>query len=245
MITKLILILTLSTLSLFALDSREIIQKVEDNLNGKSAYMTLTMIVHTKRYERKMTMESRSIGDEKSFIKITYPKKDEGITFLKIDNQMWQYVPKIEKTLKIPSSMMLQSWMGSDFTNDDLVRESSITKDYDHKLIDENATAYTIELIAKEDAPVVWGKILMGVDKTHFLPLDARYYDEDGTHVRTLSYTEYKQFNDRFYPAKWTMKPLTKDKSDHRTYVIIDEATFDIDIDEVYFSKNALKRFSR
>ena len=111
-----------------------IIQRVEDNLNGKTANLKISMIVRTKRTERTVKMESYSRGSDKSFIKITYPKKDQGITFLKIDNEMWQYVPRIEKTIKIPASMMLQSWMGSDFTNDDLVKESRMSEDYDSEL---------------------------------------------------------------------------------------------------------------
>ncbi|MCI5132049.1 MAG: outer membrane lipoprotein-sorting protein, partial [Candidatus Electrothrix sp. EH2] len=110
--------------------AKEIIKKVEDNLNGKTAEMKITMTVKTKRAERTMKMQSWSVGKDKSFIKILYPGKDKGITFLKMDNSMWQYVPRIEKTIKIPASMMLQSWMGSDFSNDDLVRESSISEDY-------------------------------------------------------------------------------------------------------------------
>ncbi|MCW5207544.1 outer membrane lipoprotein-sorting protein, partial [Desulfobulbus sp. US2] len=122
-----ILLLTLLPITSFADEAAELIRKVEDNLNGKTATMTLTMVVKTKRAERTMKMQSWAIGKDKSFIKILYPGKDKGITFLKLDNSMWQYVPRIEKTIKIPASMMLQSWMGSDFSNDDLVRESSIS----------------------------------------------------------------------------------------------------------------------
>jgi len=245
MIKILIMIVALFSLDLMAQTSSQIIQKVEDNLNGKSAYMQFTMIVKTKRYERKMRMQSWSEGNEKSFIKVIYPKKDRGITFLKIDNQMWQYVPKIEKTIKIPSSMMLQSWMGSDFTNDDLAKESSILDDYNHKLIEQNATTYSIELIPKEDAAVVWGKILMIVSKEYMLPTDTHYYDEDNLLIRTLSYKNFQQLSDRMYPTYWEMLPQTKDKKDHKTIVIVDEAEFDKEIDSSYFTKRALKRYSK
>ncbi len=245
MIKKSIMIVLLLTLSLFAQTSSQIIQEVEDNLNGKSAYMRFTMIVKTSRYERKMQMQSWSEGNDKSFIKVTYPKKDRGITFLKIDNQMWQYVPKIEKTIKIPSSMMLQSWMGSDFTNDDLAKESSIIEDYEHKLIEQNATTYSIELIPKEDAAVVWGKIIMIVSKEYMLPTNTHYYDEDNLLIRTLNYQKFQQLSDRMYPTHWEMLPKTKDKKDHKTIVIVDEAEFDKEIDSSYFTKRALKRYSK
>ncbi len=245
MIQKFIMILSLLQFSLFAQETSEIIKKVEDNLNGKSAYMQFTMIVKTSRYERKMQMQSWGEGNEKSFIKVTYPKKDKGITFLKIDNQMWQYIPKIEKTIKIPSSMMLQSWMGSDFTNDDLAKESSIMDDYNHKLIDQNSTTFKIELLPKEDSAVVWGKIVMIVSKKYFLPQSTYYYDEDDLLIRTLHYQKFRQLSDRMYPTYWEMLPQSEDKKDHKTIVIVDEAEFDKEIDASYFTKRALKRYSK
>ncbi len=240
---KLIILFLLLAIKLSAQSASDIIQKVEDNLNGKTAFLEITMIIKTSRYERKMQMLSWSAGNNKSFIKITYPKKDMGITFLKIDNQMWQYVPKIERVIKIPSSMMLQSWMGSDFTNDDLVKESSIMEDYNSKVIEQNATLYTIELIPKEDAAVVWGKIIMQVDRELFLPISASYYDEDDQLIRTLSYKKFKKFSNRTYPTEWEMKVHTK--RDHQTIIIIQKAEFDKNIDSSYFTKRALKRYSK
>ncbi len=245
MVKKLIILFSILTITLTAQTSSEIIKKVEENLNGKTAYMKFTMIVKTSRYERKMQMQSWSEGNDKSFIKITYPKKDEGITFLKIDGQMWQYVPKIERTIKIPSSMMLQSWMGSDFTNDDLAKESSILDDYNHKLVEQNNTVFSIELLPKEDAAVVWGKVVMQVSKEYLLPLNTLYYDEDDLLIRTLKYKKFKKLSDRIYPTYWEMKPQTKDKKDHQTIVIVEEAEFDKEIDSSYFSKRALKRYSK
>ncbi|MCK5323046.1 MAG: outer membrane lipoprotein-sorting protein [Desulfobulbaceae bacterium] len=229
----------------FAADTNAIIKRVEDNLNGKTAFMKFTMMVKTKRSERTMKMDSYSIGKEKSFIKITYPKKDKGITFLKIDNSMWQYVPRIEKTIKIPASMMLQNWMGSDFTNDDLVRESSISDDYEQRVVGENETEYEIELLPHEDAPVVWGRIIMAVSKKYFLPTVVKYFDEDDVLMRILSYQDVKKFGQRFYPTHWVMDPKTFDKAGHRTTVNINEAVFDEEIDGAYFTKRALKRFSK
>ncbi len=223
----------------------DIVKRVEDNLNGKTAYLQFTMVVQTKRSKRTMKMDSWAIGKDKSFIKITYPGKDSGITFLKVDKAMWQYVPRIEKTIKIPASMMLQSWMGSDFTNDDLVRESSITEDYKATLVGDNEAEYFLDLHAREEAPVVWGRIRMHISKSFFLPTTVSYYDEEGVLVRVLDYLEVKRFGERFYPTRWLMLPQAPEKAGHRTEVIIDHAVFDEEIDEAYFSKRALKRFSR
>ncbi len=222
-----------------------LIRKVVDNLNGKTAVMEITMVVKTSRAKRSMKMKSYSIGQKKSFIKVLYPKKDAGITFLKIDNSMWQYVPRIEKTIKIPASMMLQSWMGSDFSNDDLVKESSLSEDYTAQLISETELAYHVELHPKEDAAVVWGKLIMSVSKEYYLPMEVSYFDEENVLVRSLLYTDVKPHGDRFYPTLWIMTPRTADKKGHETRIVVSSAVFDAVVDEAYFSKRALKRFSR
>ena len=227
-----------------AADAREIIRQVEERLNGKTAVLKIAMIIITSRATRTMKMDSYAVGNEKSFIKITYPGKDYGITFLKIDDAMWQYVPRIEKIIKIPASMMLQSWMGTDFTNDDLVRESSISRDYDARIITENDESYEIELLPRPEATVVWGRLVMGVAKKEHLPKSVRYFDEEGVLVRTLQYTEVKQLGDRLYPSRWVMTPHDPEKAGNQTIIEITEAAFDVNIDEEYFSKRALQRFS-
>ena len=194
---------------------------------------------------RTMRFTSYSKGTEKSFIRINYPGKDEGITFLKISGRMWQYVPRIERIIKIPASMMLQNWMGSDFTNDDLIRESSITDDYHQKLISREEDRFVIQLLPKEKAPVVWGKIIMWVSGKYYLPVRAEYYNEEGRLIRTLYYEEIRQFDSHHYPALWRLVPETEDKTGHRTVIRIDSARFNVDIEQNYFSKRALKRFSR
>jgi len=225
--------------------AEDIIVKVEKNLNGKTAVMTMTMEISTRRATRTMTMESYSVGNEKSFIKILYPGKDKGITFLKIANTMWQYVPRIEKIIKIPASMMLQSWMGSDFTNDDLVKESSLSKDYTSRLLAETADEYRLELLPRDEAAVVWGKIKMDVSRKYLLPTRVDYYDEDGKRVRELLYTDVQSFGKRMYPATWSMMPVEPEKSGHKTLIKISRATFDTEINEAYFTRQALKRFSK
>ena len=228
-----------------AITAAEIIQKVEDNLNGETAWLAISMIVKTKRTQRTVKLESFSIGTDKSFIRITYPKKDDGITFLKLDKQMWQYVPRIEKIIKIPASMMQQSWMGSDFSNDDLTKESSISKDYDSKIIGEDVSGFSLELLPHEEAAVVWGKIIMKVARSSYLPTEVEYFDEDGVLARVLHYQKVKRFGDRLYPSLWIMEPKTEDKAGHQTIFRVDAAEFDLQIDDQYFTKRALKRFSK
>ena len=242
---RLLVLFSIFSLYLYAITTDEIIKKVEDNLNGKTLTMTLSMEVYTKKTKRKMAMESFSVGTEKSFIKITYPKKSKGITFLKIGNSMWQYVPKIERVIKIPASMMLQSWMGSDFTNDDLVKESSISEDYNHELLLEDDNVYKLKLMPKDDAAVVWGKIIMNISKEYYLPAVVEYFDEDDELVRVLEYKDIKKFENKYYPTYWVMTPKTQDKIGHKTVVSIKNVQFDKDIDKSYFTKRALKRYSK
>lgn len=236
-------LLLLFVLPLYAITAKDIIKNAEHNILSDSGYSKITMTVTTARGERTMKMESWNRGNEKSFIKILYPKQDLGITFLKIDTTMWQYVPKIEKTIKIPSSMMMQSWMGSDFTNDDMAKESSIVEDYNPQLTAEDANTYTLTLLPKEDAPVVWGKIVMEVEKEHFIPLRAIYYNEEGGIQRILTYSRVKVYGSRYLPTVMTLIP--QDKKSNKTVVTMDEVDFDAVIDDSQFTKNALIRYSR
>ncbi|MDD4855405.1 MAG: outer membrane lipoprotein-sorting protein, partial [Sulfuricurvum sp.] len=160
-----------------------------------------------------------------------------------VESTMWQYVPKIEKTIKIPSSMMMQSWMGSDFTNDDMAKESSIVDDYNAQISFEDQNKYTLILHPKEDAAVVWGKIVMEVAKEHFVPLRAIYYDEDGAERRILTYSDVKVYGSRYLPTVMTLIP--QDKKSNKTVVTMDEVDFDVKIEDSRFTKNALMRYSQ
>jgi outer membrane lipoprotein-sorting protein len=157
---------------------------------------------------------------------------------------MWNWVPNIERMIKIPPSMMMQSWMGSDFTNDDLVRESSLAKDYEHKLLTEEKMAgydsYKIELIPKEDAPVVWGKVVMWISKIDYLWLKGEYYDEDGILVNTEILSDIKMMGNRKMPTRLEMIP--SDKPGQKTVLIFKNIEFDVKIDESFFSQQNMKK---
>ena len=228
---------------LYADEASEIMQKVDNNIRGKNIYMKLSMKVVSLRHERNMQMESWSQGSKKSFVKILYPPKDKGITFLSLDNQMWQYVPKIERVIKIPPSMMLQNWMGSDITNDDMVKQSSIVEDYDAKIIKRDANLVTLELIPKEDAAVVWGKVIVNIDTVTYTSKKDIFYDEDGIEVRFFLYEKVKRFGEYYLPTYWRVQ--ASDKENRFTEIFLNEVEYDSDISEQYFKKSALKRFSR
>jgi len=226
-------------------DPYSVIKKMDSLMRGLTSYSEMEMQVVTKRWKRTVKMKSWSEGSKKSFIIITYPRKDQGVTFLRVGYDMWQYVPRIERVIKIPPSMMLQSWMGSDFTNDDLVRESSVVNDYIQKFISENNGICRFELIPKENAPVVWGKIEFYVNIEKLMPERAVYYDENGLAVRDLSYEEIRKAGDRYYPYKWVLKPLEEDKKGRKTIITVNKIEFDKKLEKDIFSIKSLKRFSR
>lgn len=184
-----LIFLILSGLIVSAQDIKEIIRKSDEKFRGSSSTGSFSMTIERPTWSRTISMKSWSLGTEYSLIYVTSPAKEKGQVFLKRKSEMWNWVPSIERMVKIPPSMMMQSWMGSDFTNDDLVRESSIVKDYTHKLLGEEIVAayscYKVELIPLENAPVVWGKVLMWVSKKDYLWLKAEFYDEDDILVST------------------------------------------------------------
>lgn len=226
------------------LTAEEIVRKAEDIMRGSSNIGKLTMIVTNPNFERTITMEYWEKGKDLSLVKITSPAKEAGTVSLKVDNNMWNYIPSIEEIVKISPSMMMQSWMGSDFTNDDLVRESSIVDDYTPALLEkrmlEEGEVYTLELTARPDAPVVWGKILVSIRVADYAPLKYEYYDERGKLIRVMSMSKIKKIGKRAYPTVWTMLP--KNKEGRKTIIIVNEIKFDVPIDKNVFSYSNLKR---
>lgn len=228
----------------YAQSAEEIIKKAEDNVKGKTSRAVIEMTITTPDYTRSLKMESWWVGNEKALIVTKAPAKEAGNKTLKIGNEMWSYLRNTETTIKIPPSMMLQSWNGSDFTNDDLVRESNMTKDYNSKILSEEkvqgAECWKIELDPKPDAPVVWGKIYYWVRKADFLPSVLQYFDEKGNMVRYLIYKDIKDFYGRRIPSEWVMHNVKK--KGHITEIKIDDIHFDVNIPGRIFSYRELER---
>ena len=240
---KIITLLVLFSTLVFANEAEEIIKKLDENMRGQSIYMKMSMEIKSLGHTRTIKIENWAKGTKKSFVKITYPPKDRGITFLSLDNQMWQYVPKIERVIKIPPSMMLQNWMGSDITNDDMVKQNSIVEDYTAKILEKKENNVTIELIPKEDSAVVWGKIISHIDTNTYTSSKDIFYDEEGKEVRTFTYDNIKKYGKYYIPTYWELRP--SDKKENYTKIELEEIEYDIEISEQYFKKSALKRFSR
>ncbi len=240
---KVLLSLLLVISTLLGDEAHDIMKKLDNNMRGKNIYMKMSMSITSMGHKRTMKMETWAQGTKKSFVKIIYQPKDRWITFLSLDNQMWQYVPKIERIIKIPPSMMLQNWMGSNITNDDMVKQSSIVEDYDAKILNKEGSVVTIELIPKEDAAVVWGKIITNIDTETYTSNKDIFYDEDGEEVRIFTYDKVKKFGEYFLPTYWRVTPV--DRKDNYTEIILEDVKYDTKISDQYFRKSALKRFSR
>ena len=225
-------------------DPTQIIERVDRLLRGDSSRGVATMEVATEHWNRSLSMEVWSLGTDYSLVRITSPAKEAGTATLKAQNDIWNYLPKVDRTIKIPASMMMGAWMGSHFTNDDLVKDSQLVEEYDITISfegDRDGTeVWELKLTPKPEAPVVWGHIEYQVRKKDMMPLRARYFDEDGGLARTMSFGEFRVLGGRLVPSVLTMQP--EDKPAESTSFRYDEIEFDVDIDESFFSLRALKR---
>jgi outer membrane lipoprotein-sorting protein len=226
-----------------ALSAKEIVDKANQKASGETSQGSMKMTIVRPGWSREVTMKSWSKTTQYYMIYITAPAKDKGQVFLKRQNEMWNYMPSIDRMIKIPPSMMSQSWMGSDFTNDDLVRMNSIVEDYDHTLIGtENVggyECYRIQLIPKPEAAVVWGKIELWISKNEFYEMKAEYYDEDGKLVSSMTASDIRQMGDRSLPAKMVMVPA--DKPGNQTIMEMIDVVFNKPISEDFFSQQNMK----
>ena len=217
-----------------------IIDEVEKLYQGNSSRVKMTMTIKTEDYERSLSLEGVTLGDDLANFRILSPKKDKGIATLMRFKEMWNFLPKIDRVIKVPPSMMMSSWMGSDFTNDDLVKQTNLSEEYDLSL-SEKDDKYIITLIPRVSTVTVWGKIQYHVLKKPLLPTKQIFYDEKGVAIRQLNYIEAKIFDGKLLPSKLVMIPLNK--VGHKTTVIYDSVSFDPDdISEDMFTLRHLKR---
>lgn len=225
-----------------AQDPREIIRKTEHNMRGDMSYMEMSMQVVRPRYTREITMRSWSLGDDYSLVYVTAPARDEGTAFLKRGKEMWNYQPNIDRTIKMPPSMLSQSWMGSDFTNDDLINASSLADDFSHTYIGtetfDGHACHVIELVPHPDNPVVYDKSLYWISKEYHLPVKNENFDEYGDLVNTIFFQDIKKMGGRYLPA--VMKIVPADRDNQQTVITTHSADFNIDIREDFFSTQNL-----
>ncbi len=224
-------------------DPLEIINLVQDVYRGDSSHGVATMEVVTEHWAREMTMELWSLGEDYSLVRLRSPAREAGTATLKADRDIWNYLPKVDRTIKVPASMMGGSWMGSHFTNDDLVQESRLVDDYDIDLTftgeRDGVAVWELTLTPKPEAPVVWGRIEYCVRQSDTVPLQVSYYDEDGALARSMVFSEFRDFGGRLLPGLMDMRPA--DKPDERTTMRYEELEFDVGLDESFFSLRTLQ----
>ncbi len=225
-------------------EATAIIQKADRKLRGNSSQAEMKMTIVRPTWEREIQLKSWSLTDEFSLILITAPARDKGNAFLKRQKELWNWQPTIDRIIKMPPSMMMQSWMGSDFTNDDLIRESSIVKDYTHALdgveMVDGRECHKIILTPKEDAPVVWGKVISWIDKAEFMQMKTEFYDEDGYLVNTMLGMDVKELGGKILPGRMEMIPA--DEEGQKTVIEYIQLKFDVPIQESFFSIQNMKR---
>ncbi|MEX2595779.1 MAG: outer membrane lipoprotein-sorting protein [Salibacteraceae bacterium] len=242
--TTIFLSLCFLSLGTIAQDAKEIIRRAEEKMRGKeSAYMEMTINTVRPKWERSMSMKSWSKGDDYNLMVLTAPAKDAGTAFLKRDKEVWNWVPSIERSIKMPPSMMMQSWMGTDLKNDDLVRESSNVTDYEHEVIGDSIIdgrkCWKVQLIPKPEAPVVWGKIVAFVDQKDYVQLLAHQYDEDGFLVNTIKAGNVKEMDGVVMATK--MEFIPAEKEGHKTVMVIDKIKFNESYDDNFFTVQNMK----
>ncbi len=210
---------------------------------SESSQGTMVMEVTTPNYQRTLEMEIWTRGMDATLVRILSPKKERGTATLKKGPEMWNYLPKIKKTIRVPPSMMMSSWMGSDFTNDDMVRESSWQGDYSATLAGSAPRGQKcIDYRAKRNAAVAWDRVLVCVDESHYYPLRQEFYDEKGRKARVMTFDQVKVLDGRRIPTRMTLTPLTEDKRGNRTVVTYKELRFDVPVSDSLFSLTSLKR---
>lgn len=222
----------------------EIVRRCDDLLRGAESYCKLTMAITRPNWSRTVAMEAWTRGTEESFIRVLAPPKERGVTFLKKGREAWQYAPTIDRVIKIPPSMMLQSWLGSDFTNDDVVRADSLVVDYDHAILsvpEEDGVAYwMIEARPKPAAPVVWGRIVLKIRQADFIPVRVDYYDEDSALVKYYETADFADVEGRRLALRATMHDQSR--PGNQTEIRYDSLTFKPRMEPDTFTVQNLRR---
>jgi outer membrane lipoprotein-sorting protein len=237
--------LLLSLVAMADTDDRsatDIVRDALDHWRGLTSHGEMTMIIHRPDWERSMSMESWSEGEKLSLVRVTAPQKDRGNGTLIDDNKMWTFSPKVNRVIKVPSSMMNQSWMGSDFSNKDISRTDDIVLQYDHTLLSETEedglAVYEIQSIPHEDAAVVWGREVLKIRKDNVM-LEQRFYDQDDILVKTLRTLEVAEMGGRAVAARQRMEK--EDSPDEWTEIRMDSVEFDIEVGDNVFTLSNLR----
>jgi outer membrane lipoprotein-sorting protein len=222
--------------------ARELARKIDDLYRSRSSYGRIEMEIVTPDWRRTLVLKGWTLGQTKTLIRILEPKKEAGVGTLRLENEMWNYLPKTDKVIKIPPSMMMSSWMGSDFSNDDLVKEFTFVDDFLFRMATppeaEKGFLY-LECRPKPDVPIVWDRIVIAVDEAANLPVWQKFYDEKGQVARIMTYSDVRTFGRRTIPSVMEMIPQTK--KGYKTVLRYKEIQFDLALADDLFSLRTLQ----
>ncbi len=223
-------------------DARAIVRAAVDHWRGLSSYSEMSMVIHRPDWERSMTMRAWTMGDKKSLVRVIEPKKDRGNGTLTDDNNLWPFSPKVNRVIKIPSSMMGQSWMGSDFSNKDVARADDIVDQYDHTLLGveevDGIAVHHVRSVPHEEAAVVWGREELRIREDHVV-IEHRFYDQDGELVKTLSTLEIEEMGGRTIARRQRM--AKEDAPEEWTEIAVNSVEYEIDINDSVFTLSNLR----
>jgi outer membrane lipoprotein-sorting protein len=218
-------------------DATQIVRDAVNHWRGLSSDSVMTMVIHRPDWERSMTMRAWTKGDEKTLVRVLEPRKDRGNGTLTDDDNMWTFSPKVNRVIKIPSSMMGQSWMGSDFSNKDVARADDIIDQYDHRILEtgevDGITVYEIESVPHEDAAVVWGREVLEIREDHIV-LSHSFFDQDGERVKTLTTLDVGEMGGRTTALRQRMNKV--DKPEEWTEIAVVSVSYDIELSDNLFT---------
>jgi len=224
--------------------AREMLDRIDDLFRGATSHGVMTMKVVTAHWSRELRLEEWSEGKDKSLIRILAPRKERGTATLKVGNDIWNYLPKVKRVIKLPSSMMGDAWMGSHFTNDDLVKDSRMADDYDYEVsfqgLKDGVQVTEVACRPRPRAAVVWGKIVMRVRSEDGMPLGGEYFDEDMKLARKMVFSGFRIMGGRMVPARMTILPA--DKPGESTAVEYEDLVFDGVLEPGTFSLRNLQK---
>ena len=235
-------VLTMLASPAAAQDARDIVRSAWEHWRGTSSQGEMTMTIHRPSWERSMSMRTWTRGQKHSLVRVTAPKKDAGNGTLIVENNMWTYSPKVNRVIKVPSSMMGQSWMGSDFSNKDVSKADDIVDQYDHKLLAEEThdghKVWVIESVPHEDAAVVWGKEVLRVRDDNVL-VKQEFYDQDGALVKSMISLEIAEMGGRVIATRQRMQK--SDTEEEWTEILVESSQFDVEIKDSLFTLSNLR----
>jgi outer membrane lipoprotein-sorting protein len=220
-------------------EAMQIVNTMDELYRSQSSYAEVRMRIVNPHWERTLTMKTWTKGRNKTFITILSPAREKGVSTLRVENEMWNYLPKTNKIIKVPPSMMMSAWMGSDFNNDDLVSEFTFRDDYTFSIVSRDSSRITLKCIPKEGRAIVWGQVQLVVRSDDYLPVEEKYFDEKGNLMRVMTFKQIKTFDHRKIPTIMELTP--QNKADHQTVLEYIELKLDYPVTDRIFSLQNLR----